>query len=298
MCAGIVHVEARMNIRNIVIFGTGRCGSTLLQEILSYHPEVAWLSEYAGRNPNNPQINRFLLSLLSIPLVGRLLRRHRPPTECYDFWEHYIPGFRRSFRDLREDDLLESHKAICSALDQTRTRQRRIMLLKITGWPRLGLLHSLLPDSLFVHVIRDGRAVAASTLKVPFWRGWGGPTQWRWGRLPKDYDIEWHRWNKSYLALAGIQWKILMDAAEQAVQTVPEEKVLTIRYEDLCKDTDETLQPIMRTVGIAQRTISNLNPNINIHNANYKWKDEFSGRQQDILLDVLGEHLRKYGYID
>jgi hypothetical protein len=87
-----------------------------------------------------------------------------------------------------------------------------------------------------VHVVRDGRAVANSFLQMPWWRGYSGPSDWGWGPLPADYLTEWESSGRSFAVLAGIEWKMLIDAFEAAQAHIPPELWLEIRYEDFIAD--------------------------------------------------------------
>ncbi len=102
--------------------------------------------------------------------------------------------------------------AVCLGADRPEKRNR--LLVKITGWPRLGYLHEIFPDAKFIHVVRDGRAVVNSLINVDWWDGWKGPQNWRWGDLDLSQTDEWEKYGKSFVVLAGIQLKIIMNALE------------------------------------------------------------------------------------
>ena len=55
------------------------------------------------------------------------------------------------------------------------TEKRDRLLLKISGWPKIGILFEIFEGAKFVHVARDGRAVVNSPLDTYFWNGWIGP---------------------------------------------------------------------------------------------------------------------------
>jgi hypothetical protein len=93
-------------------------------------------------------------------------------------------GFRRPCRDLLPQDVtLKKKEAIQNVVAQMLTRKRNRLVVKITGWPRIGFLKEIFPDAKFIHILRDGRAVANSYINVPFWWGWRGLANWRWGPL-------------------------------------------------------------------------------------------------------------------
>ncbi|HVW38502.1 MAG TPA: sulfotransferase [Pirellulales bacterium] len=56
--------------RPIFIIGTGRCGSTILHQMFSCHPQIAFLSGLCLLYPDRPEYNRRAMRLLDAPLVG------------------------------------------------------------------------------------------------------------------------------------------------------------------------------------------------------------------------------------
>jgi hypothetical protein len=178
------------------------------------------------------------------------------------------------------------------------TEKRNRLLLKITGWPRVGFLSQIFEDAKFVHIMRDGRAVANSMLNIHFWRGWKGPQNWGWGELAPVHREEWDEYGQSFVVLAAIQWKILMDAVEDARSSVDSEHFLEIRYEDLCSDPLNTVKKVATFCGL--KWSADFQEQIGAYqlkNTNDKFKSDLTARQQRDLEEVLGDYLRKYGYL-
>ena len=91
----------------------------------------------------------------------------------------------------------------------------------LTGWPRTGLLRAAYPDAKFVHVVRDGRSVANSWLQMGWWDGYRGPDNWYLGPLSRADQTEWEDSDRSFVVLAGIGWRILMNAMDEARALMP-----------------------------------------------------------------------------
>jgi hypothetical protein len=72
------------------------------------------------------------------------------------------------------------------------------------------------PEARFIHVIRDGRAVANSWLQTSWWTGYQGPSRWYLGPLPEPYATEWETSDHSFVLLAGLGWKLLLDGFDTA----------------------------------------------------------------------------------
>jgi len=284
--------------RPLLIVGSGRSGSTVFHDLLSNHSDIFYLSDLCDRFPSRPKFNQILMKAIDVPLLGRPLLHRYPPGECYTYWDRLFPGFSTPCRDLVAADLTaKGRRRIHRSLSQMTTHKRKRLLLKITGWPRLGFLRELFADGKFIHVIRDGRAVANSLLSVDWWWGWRGPENWRWGVLPQPLMDEWDRHDRSFVALAAIQWKLLMDAMETARDYVDRSAFMEVKYEDVCSDTVAALRAVSNFGGLEwstrfERAVSRFT----LRSANDKWRTELTARQQKILELVLADHLTRYGY--
>jgi hypothetical protein len=282
----------------IFIVGTGRCGSTILQEIFAHHPQAAYLSGLCQLYPDKPHYNRWAMQMIDIPVLRSVARRRLTPEEPWGFWEHYIRGFSRPCRDLRDTDVRpQTMQRIRMVLEQMLTPKRQRLLVKLTGWPRIGFLTKIFPDALFLHIIRDGRAVANSLLDVDFWLGWHGPGQWRWGELTQEQRVLWEKSDRSFVTLAGIQWKILMDAFESARTAVHPSQYLEIRYEDFAADPKGVFGRILSfcSLDYPSRFEKAVN-RFQVKSANFKWKEQLTIHQQKLLDECLHDYLMRYGY--
>jgi hypothetical protein len=282
----------------IIIVGTGRCGSTVFHRLLAKHPNVMWLSGFCDRYPARPEWNRRAVTAVNNPVLRPLLRGRVQPGECYDFWDQYAYGFSEPCRDLlRTDVTTRVRKQILAAMGTMLTPARHRLLLKITGWPRLGYLDEIFEDARFVHLIRDGRAVASSLLHVDFWRGWYGPQGWRAGLLSPEDQATWEGYDRSFVALAGLEWRIQMRAMEAARKAVDEARFLEIKYETFCEQPMETCRRVLGFVELSssaafEREVA-ATP---IRNTSQRWREGLTAAQQQLLDELLQEDLRYYGY--
>lgn len=284
--------------RPIFIVGVGRSGSTAFQKVLSFHPELAWLSVLSNRFPSVPSLNRLLMYAIDAPRLERGLTRWLKPSECILFWDYAWPGFNTPCRDLVAEDVTPGvREGIRALLAQPLTKKRSRLMVKITGWPRLAFLKAIFPDAMFIHVVRDGRAVVNSLLNVDWWWGWRGPENWRWGALTPPQQEEWERHGKSFVALAAIEYKIIMEAMEKAKQGIGPDHFLELRYEDLCAEPIPNFQKVVECCGLGwpkrfERSINSYP----LKNTNYKWQRELTENQQRILEEVLRDELEKWDY--
>jgi hypothetical protein len=196
-----------------------------------------------------------------------------------------------------EDVMPRVKERVRAVLDPMLTSKRNRLLLKLAGWSRIGFLNEILDQAKFVHIVRDGRAVANSLLHVDFWRGWYGPQGWRAGLLSPGDQAAWEKHQYSFVALAGLLWRIRVRATEAARQTLPPGAFLEVKYEDLC---ERPLEVCRRVLDFAELPSSAAFENriraTEMRNMNGRWRKELTPAQQAVLDDLLQEDLSRYGY--
>jgi Sulfotransferase family len=249
------------------VFGTGRCGSSLVTEVLARHPEVGFVSnvddklswlDLGGRwnnalyrrcGPRDP-------AMVTFRHRRRLLERGRmrvAPSEGWNVLDRQVsPVVSGTCRDLGADDVTPwLERRLREFFERRMTAQhRRHFLHHLTGWPRAGMLQAVFPEARFIHVIRDGRAVASSWLQMPWWSGHRGPSHWSLGELPERYALEWEHSGRSYVVLAGLAWKLLMDAFDAARLALPPQQWLDVRYEDVLAEPRKQVERMLEFVGL------------------------------------------------
>ncbi|HEY7529942.1 MAG TPA: sulfotransferase [Gemmatimonadota bacterium] len=285
------------------VLGTGRCGSTLVHEVLSRHPDVGFVSNLDDKLPFPELLGRWNGPLYRFlpPSFAQKGRVRFAPSEAYGILDRRVsPILSTPARDLHAADASPWVQRRLRRFFEDRARAQRspVFLHKFTGWPRAGFLARVFPDARFVNVIRDGRAVASSWLQMPWWLGYGGPERWQWGPLPRPYAAEWESSGRSFVTLAAIAWKMLMDAYEESRAELPGGQWLDVRYEDFLANPREELGRTLAFLGLA-------------------WTDPFErgfrrhvldpGRRAAYLRDLdpaqvselersLADHLVRYGY--
>jgi len=285
--------------RPLFVIGCGRSGTTIFFRMLAEHPELAWISNYSNRFGD------------SAPLLWSARLRHAPgiralgdhplrprPVEGYRPWVDCFPGFARPVRDLcgrdahadcvqRLQALVRRHLAV-----QRRTR----FAAKYTGWSRIAFMDRAFPDARYLHVVRDGRAVAASLLRVGFWEGWRGPAQWRWGPLDAADATLWERSGASFAVLAGLQWKLLVRNIRAAGEALGE-RYREVRYEEFVADRFAVLPEVLEWAGLAgderfRRRVAAFA----LRSADEKWRETLPEQEQQLLQEAIGADLQEFGY--
>ncbi len=282
----------------IILVGTGRCGSTVFHRLLAKHPGVMWLSGFCDRYPTRPAWNRRAVMAMRNPLLRRFLSGKIQPSECYLFWDKHAYGFSAPCRDLvRADVTARVKQQVRAAIEPMLTPTCSRLLLKITGWPRIGFLKEIFEDARFIHIVRDGRAVASSLLHVDFWRGWYGPQGWRAGLLSPEDQATWEGYDRSFTALAGLEWRIQMRALEAARQALDPKRFLEVKYETFCQQPLETCRRALEFAELPGSTEFDRQVKATlIKDMSNRWRDDLTAGQQDLLDDLLREDLPRYGY--
>jgi hypothetical protein len=224
------------------VIGTGRCGSTLVHELLARHPDVGFMCNLEDRIPGLPagvgRFNNALYRRVPPALTGKGRVRYAPSEAWRALAREVSPMLVRPPRDLLAGDAMPwvADRFRRFFTERASAQAKPVFLHKLTGWPRSGFIREVFPDARFIHLVRDGRAVANSWLQMGWWSGYQGPSRWYLGPLPEPYAREFEASGGSFVLLAGLGWKLLMDAFEQARGKVPPNQWLDVRIEDLAAD--------------------------------------------------------------
>ena len=297
------------------VLGSGRCGSTLVTELIARHPDVGFISnvdDKLARLDLKGRWNNALFarsderdpSLRPFRDRRRALERGRlrvAPSEGWLVLEKQISSiFPQPCRDLTAQDAMPwLQKRIADFFDSRIEAQGKPAFVHhLTGWPRSGLLRSVYPEARFVHVVRDGRSVANSWLQMGWWDGYRGPDNWYLGPLSRADQAEWEEAERSFVVLAGLGWRILMSAIEEARALVPEEQWLDVRLEDFMDDprgrTEEVLDFLglewtpQYEAGFAKHTFQ--------ASRGVAWKRDLSEADIAALERTIAKPLAAYGY--
>ena len=300
----------------LFIVGTGRCGSTLVQELIARHRQVGFISNVdstLGAFDPKGRANRFLygstpsglgrrdrsyLKSLRFTLGERV---HFGPSEAYKIIRRQIgPTISEPFRDLTEADVTPWLAARFRSFFEERAEAQdaRVFMHKFTGWPRARFIDAVMPNARFLHIVRDGRAVASSIVQRPWWKGYLGVPGWGFGELPDDLREMWERHDRSLIVLAGLEWRILMDAFDATAAAIEGDRWLELRYEDIVADPRGHWDRILHHAGLPW------DPEFEAAFQQYPvatsrrqaFRRDLTEAQVAQLEDVIGDHLQARGY--
>jgi hypothetical protein len=204
----------------LFIIGAPRSGTTWMQAMLGAHPAVCTTGELT------------LFSFYTAPWIRNWKMEHENVTfgrYCQGLpivWdEEEFYAFLREFLERVYRRVLALKPAATHILD------------KHPGYtPFVEDINALLPHARFIHMIRDGRDVAASLVAAQ-----------------RDMDF-----GADSIAAAALQWKTSLKQARQAGRF--DKRYLEVRYEELSGSTSEVLTDVFSFCGI--ETTPNLVGNI------------------------------------
>jgi hypothetical protein len=202
-----------MNNPPFFIVGIGRSGTTLLRLMLHNHPRLAipyeshFITDYQGRESEYGDLNQDenLHQLIHDILNEELLLK----------WDHSFSQ-DEVYQRVKSRTLTGVFDAVyqsyANAKGKTRWGDKSDYL------DRMHLINQVFPDARFIHIIRDGRDVANSVLKM----SWG----------PKDI-VQAAEWWHEHIRLGRCMGSIL-----------GAERYMEVRFEDLVSQPVEQLKRI------------------------------------------------------
>ncbi len=261
--------------RPFFLVGCGRSGTTLLRTMLNHHPEVA-------------------IPLESLFVIDYLLAEPRQDLHTlksllvreYELKEW---GMTVSSEELRRFERMSEvirylHETYAARFGKPRWGQKTPRFVRF-----MEELGRAFPDALFVHLVRDPRAVALSLMRSPA-----------------------HRSNALF---AARRWDRDVRAGQDARRTL-RDRVLEVAYEDLVLDTEPCLREICRFLGISfdRRMLRYPETGTGEYNDAYyrslhrklgdrpdasriqAWRSSLTQRQQQVIEDICHPTMAAYGY--
>ncbi len=147
----------------IIIFGTGRSGTTLLYNILALHHSFAWISGYVNKFPNYPSLSYLnrIQEFSELERWNRYVKKWPRPAEAYGFWEYYFKNFTNYpdgiiTTNSNIQKCRQSINKICSI------NRKYKFITKLTGHSRISVLESVFKDPIILWIDRNPESIIYS----------------------------------------------------------------------------------------------------------------------------------------
>jgi len=288
--------------RPILCFGTGRGGTTVFLRVLSEHPELAWFSNFTHRFHHKAFFPlAFLSRLRDFPGLGDAIPydwKIRPkPREANKLYRAMTGGKFLQPAPLGREDAREQLETWRDAVkSHLRWHGKKRFVNKHTGFPRCEFFSEIFPDARFIHVMRDGRAVANSLLNVPWWDGTIEGSWW-WGDMPEEDEKAFVDSGRMPVVLGGLVWKTLMRHNERELKDVAENQKFEVNYTQFVADPLAMMERVREYCELApSKRFDDRIRRIKIHNADDKWSRDLDEDQKRALHKVIGEDLTHFGF--
>ena len=299
----------------IIIFGSGRSGTTIISEIIFQHEQLAWHNNYQELFTHSALINyvrrffdnKFWRIIKFWTFVGNSKNTRQKwgnflsliifnPIERYAFWE-YITGprldFSRGFLLGEKATAEEKNKIRAHLAKQVKYQGRKRLIIKFTGPARIEYLTSIFPDAIFVSIAREPIATVRSWLEVGFWQTKGINKLWWVGAYSKEEEAEAEKLQNDPALITAFQYKKLMETTAYEVKKtgVP---ILETRYEEFVKDPKVLAKKILDFVGLpASENVNKYIEEMVVSNRNAAGskKTVFSEETKKRILEIAAPYL-------
>jgi omega-hydroxy-beta-dihydromenaquinone-9 sulfotransferase len=228
----------------ILIVGAPGSGTTLLYQTLCSHRDLAYINHNmlrAGLRKHGRLVGDRRKALFTLHNLIHRDPASTLPHEADAFWMTY---FRDYYSYMTENDYTEEMADYF--------RKKVLQVQNLCGRPRFAnknlqnsfrvrLLNVIFPDAKFIHIIRDGRAVAFSLLNKKV----DGATSLILLVGFKDILRDKYQYNRSELYNYGLAWKEYVTKAREGSE-VAHGRYYEVRYENLVREPHEELRNILK----------------------------------------------------
>ena len=300
--------------RPVFIVGCPRSGTGVLHQLVRLHPQVAWITPFSNWVCGKPWFggvpprvawriewllhrlpNAMLPPLLRGPFDGSLgLPSVFETHEGHSIWNRVLPpaGDHRATADDAPPTVRSYIRDVVEWHHRYHERPRLVWKTPRNAF-RLPFLHALFPKAYIVHLLRDGRAVAASILKRR--RANDSLHEW-WGARPPGWPSK-----QSALPIeqAAWTWAQCVSQIRADASLFPDDHILELRYESLLDAPAPALRRVFATAHLdpeAFFTAENRRQLEKVRPPQDTWRSRLEANQIDLLEETLAPTLQQCGY--
>jgi hypothetical protein len=228
-------------VKPVFIMGAPGSGTTLLYDTFCTHRDLAYVTLNmlrAGIHKHGRFVGERRSALFKTQNLFHRDQASNAPHEANAFWIKYFG----TYNYMTEDDLTPEMSAYYRKnvmTVQNLWKRPRFINKNLQHCVRVKILERIFPDAKFIHIIRDGRAVAYSILKK---KDEANPTMFLLS-LKKILGSR-YRAERSELFNYGRAWAELVKKAREASAFGPG-RYYELRYEDLITRPQDEIKKII-----------------------------------------------------
>jgi len=262
-------------VKPVFIMGAPGSGTTLLYDALCTHKDLGYVTLNmlrAGIHRHGRFAGDRRAALFKVQNLVHKDKASTVPHEANALWIKYFGTYNYMTEDDFTQEMAAYYRKNVAAVQKLWKRPRFINK-NLQHCVRVKLLHRIFPDAKFIHIIRDGRAVAYSILNK---KGGANPTMFLLS-LEKILG-ERYKPERSELFNYGQAWAELVKKASEA-SAFGNDSYCEVRYEDLITKPQEEIK---RIAGFCDLDwYDEFEKNIpETNNMNIKWKQSADESQK------------------
>jgi Sulfotransferase family len=293
----------------LFVVGAPRSGTSLLYKLLCLHPEAAWISNWSRRLPGVAAVAVLNRVAPRLPATRRAVwfgsdtanayvygrrralweRLYPMPVEGEPVYRHCGVGAGGPTGRRGEDEQAACLRGAFTGLRRWSAGEV-VISKRIANNQRIPFLAAAFPEARFLHLVRDGRAVAYSLSRVDWWEDgvvwWYGDTPRRWRERGGD---PW--------ALVATHWVRELASVGEGLRAVDADRRLELRYEELVGDPVAVLRRVARFAGLADDPgwLAELG-RLSYPNKNEAWRERLAPDARHRVEAIQREELLRLGH--
>jgi omega-hydroxy-beta-dihydromenaquinone-9 sulfotransferase len=301
--------------RPIFIVGCHRSGTTVLGEVLSAHPDVAYFTSASDLLPSVSILVNAVCRALGLTreyreryLQDGVAVSLSTPWEAIATWEYGLPeGEGQAFVLDEHYENLEHARFLATAIRKHLRyfQKARFLNKNPDNSARVLYLNRLFPDAYFIHILRDGRAVCHSLMKARqhSLETFGPNHRHVVQSVPyPGWQDDYRTYETDDAMRAALFWRHTITMLGDAAAAIGPERFLTIRFEDLVEDPQARILDLAASCGLrmdadAIEALGHASRTLEMAGRNDAWRNRDPDEIARVM-PVLTPGLRSHGYID
>ena len=263
----------------VFLFGVDHSGTTVVYRMLAYHPDLVWFSQFTLRDGSIPGRSRRPGAGFFEPLLRFIPHAWDKGDPAWRRWLGPRPGEEGQIWDHLLTDRAAAPGAVRECLTEFAERHggKRVLAKRPAFGSHLEILNEAFPRARFVHIVRDGRAVAMSV----------------GAKLTAAGSPEVAPPQTEAVRVAAHGW---VEALDRVAAAAPGIALLELRYEDFCADVHGALRTVLQHARLDPERFPFRRCPRKLEVRNAPWLEAASERQLAEITAIEHEMLARHGY--